>query len=88
MPHYVLKYRQQALKQISKLLKDQLPRIVRKLEALQTQPYPNGCKKLSCGKGMLRLRSGGYRILYQVDSEQMTVTRLLVSDRKDAYRNI
>ncbi|MGC8602897.1 MAG: type II toxin-antitoxin system RelE family toxin [Desulfomonilaceae bacterium] len=83
-----MKYRQQALKQISKLPQDQLPRIVRRIEALQKEPYLRGCKKLSCGKGMFRVRSGNYRILYQVYSDEMTVTILLVSDRKEAYRNI
>jgi mRNA interferase RelE/StbE len=88
VPQYVLRYRQQALKQIARLPQDQLSRIVIRIEALQTEPYPKGCKKFSSGKGMLRLRYGNYLILYQVDSHEMTVTILLVSDRKDAYRNI
>lgn len=59
--------------------------IVKKIEALQTEPYPAGSKKLAGREGW-RMRVGDYRILYTVDTKAKEVTILSVAHRKDAYR--
>lgn len=35
-----------------------------------------------------RLRSGDYRVLYEVDDDKSTVTVTNIGDRKDIYREL
>ena len=49
-------------------------------------PRPVGVKSLK-GKyrGLLRIRSGNYRIIYHVQDSKLIVTVIKVADRKDVY---
>jgi mRNA interferase RelE/StbE len=55
------------------------------IERLQEEPRPPGCRKLSDREGW-RLRVGDYRVIYEIDDEQRTVTVLQVGHRRDIYR--
>lgn len=64
--------------------------IKRKIEQLAGDPYPPGSKKL---KGVTegdepvhRIRSGKYRILYQVKDNPSEIIILDIDHRKDIYR--
>jgi len=61
-------------------------RIARKMEALFGGPYPVGYKKLTGSQNAYRLRSGDYRILYEVDLRARAITIYTVEHRKQAYR--
>jgi mRNA interferase RelE/StbE len=37
-------------------------------------------------RGLLRVRSGGYRIVYRVEDDRLIVIVVGVGDRKDVYR--
>jgi len=60
-------------------------RIVHRIEALGTDPRPQGCEKLS-GEDKYRLRQGDYRILYEVVDRELIVTVVKVGNRRDVYR--
>ena len=77
-----------------------LPRAERQLEALDNKlyqtlkskiadlaanPRPPGCRKLSDRPGW-RVRSGDYRVLYDIDDAAKTVTILEVGHRREIYR--
>jgi mRNA interferase RelE/StbE len=77
-----------------------LPRAERQLEALDNKPYQNlkskisdlaanprppGCRKLSDRPGW-RVRSGDYRVLYDIDDAAKIVTILEVGHRREIYR--
>ena len=49
-------------------------------------PRPPGCKKLKGDEKTWRIRSGRYRILYQIDDSAKVVTVVGVGHRKDVYR--
>ncbi len=53
--------------------------------ALATDPRPPGCSKLQGREGW-RIRQGDYRVIYEIDDRQQTVTILRVRHRRDVYR--
>lgn len=52
---------------------------------LAQDPRPRGCQKLS-GRDGWRIRVGDYRVIYEIDDPQQTVTVLHVGHRRDVYR--
>ena len=54
--------------------------------ALSNNPRPRHCRKLSGGGSNWRLRSGVYRILYEIDEKTKTVRVYRIAHRKDVYR--
>ena len=59
-------------------------RIVRAISALAEDPRPPGCRKLS-GKDKYRVRSGQYRILYEIRDEALVIVIVKVAKRSEAY---
>ena len=55
---------------------------------LADTPRPAGMKKLKGAGGLLRLRVGDYRILYEVDDAKKLVTVAEVLHRSKAYRRL
>lgn len=85
---YSLEYEIEALKQLAKIPTKKTKRqILEKIEQLEKEPHPRGSKKLSCKIATFRLRSGRYRILYQVDSTSKIITVMSIDDRKDIYKH-
>jgi mRNA interferase RelE/StbE len=54
-------------------------------EALDEDPRPPGCEKLP-GQQKYRLRQGKYRILYSVQDKALTIWVVKVGHRKDINR--
>ena len=52
---------------------------------LGNDPKPPGCRKLAGREGW-RIRVGDYRIIYEIDPAQHSVTVLHVGHRRDVYR--
>jgi len=52
---------------------------------LSDQPRPPGCEKLT-GRDLFRVRQGQYRILYEVQDDDLTVTIFKIGHRRDIYR--
>ena len=62
--------------------------IARWIDALAEDPRPAGCKKLSGEEDLYRLRSGVYRILYQVREKALVVLVLRIGHRREIYRRL
>jgi mRNA interferase RelE/StbE len=73
-----------AQKQLATLPKQNYSRIRDLMATLATNPRPSGCKKLTGREGW-RVRSGDYRVIYEIDDDQRRVTVLDVGHRKDIY---
>jgi mRNA interferase RelE/StbE len=52
--------------------------------ALAENPRPAGCKKL-VGREGWRIRSGNYRVIYEIDDALKKVTVLHIGHRRDVY---
>jgi len=60
-------------------------RVVARMQGLSDQPRPPGCEKLT-GHDLFRIRQGNYRILYEVQDHDLTVTIFKIGHRRDVYR--
>jgi mRNA interferase RelE/StbE len=57
-----------------------------RIQGLAENPRPPGVKALKGKhKGLYRIRSGDYRIVYGVRDVELLVTVVRVADRKDSY---
>ena len=65
--------------------RSEVPRILEEIQKLAEDPRPNGCKKLT-NEELYRIRIGNYRVIYEVYETRLVVHVIKVGHRKDAYR--
>jgi mRNA interferase RelE/StbE len=75
-----------AAKELERLPSQIINRIVDVLESFQVNPRPKGCKKLIGSTDLWRVRSGDYRIIYEIDDPNRIVDVNAIRHRSDAYR--
>lgn len=75
-----------ALRQIHKLDAQARRRVQAAIELLADQPCPPGATKLSGGDGEWRVRTGDYRIIYEIHDQALLVLVVAVGHRRDVYR--
>lgn len=85
MASYRLLIKPSAAKELEGLPTKERKRIVTRMQALSTQPRPPGCEKLT-GHDLFRVRQGRYRILYEVQDQDLVVTVFKIGHRRDVYR--
>lgn len=59
---------------------------LREITALQDDPRPHGCLKLTGATEEYRIRIGEYRVRYRIDDDTTEVAVIDVRHRKDIYR--
>lgn len=86
MARYELLIKPSALKELERVRsrKDR-QRIVRRMNDLGEEPRPPGCQKLSA-EPRYRVRTGDYRVLYEIDDDRSMVTITKVGHRREVYR--
>jgi len=73
-------------KELKEIPKVDQKRIMKKIEALTDNPLPAGCKALQGAlSGYHRIRSGWYRVVYNVDQEKVTILILKIGHRSSIY---
>jgi len=82
---YSVVFTSKALKELLKIGEPNYSKIRMAIMALVTNPRPVGYKKLS-GRDGYRIRQGGYRIIYLIEDNILTVTIVKIAHRKDAYK--
>ena len=84
---YEVRISNSAAKEIQNLPKQEIKKVVSKIEGLAENPRPVGCKKLEGTKEKLwRLRSGNYRIVFAIEDTIKIVEVRSVGDRKQIYK--
>ncbi len=73
-----------AVKELAALQEHDRLRIQTTISALGGNPHPYGVKKLA-GRGGYRIRSGHYRVIFEIDNSAGVITVLHVGHRKDVY---
>jgi mRNA interferase RelE/StbE len=81
---YEVFIRRRASKELADLPVRYYERIKASVFALGYDPRPPGCLKLT-GRPGWRIRVGDYRIIYEIDDSNGTVTVLDVGNRRDIY---
>ena len=85
MVAYKLFFKKSVQKDFDTIPKKDLRKILNRIEALEEDPRPHGCEKLT-GQERYRLRQGRYRIVYSIQDDELTVWVVKVGHRKDIYR--
>jgi mRNA interferase RelE/StbE len=83
---YLVELAPAAVRQIKKLPREIQQRIAIKLEDLAIEPRPGGVVKLEESQSLYRVRSGDYRIIYEIQDEVLSVLVVKVAHRRDVYR--
>jgi len=82
---YVIYILRRAQKELAQLPTYAYERVRDAIRALAQDPRPPGCLKLKGREGW-RLRVGDYRVIYEIDDKQRTVTIFHIGHRRDVYR--
>jgi len=85
MPSYTILLTKKAQKQLDKLTYNIAEPIIEAISNLENEPRPNGCKKLK-GRDAYRIRSGNYRIIYDVQDNELIIDVIALGHRKDVYK--
>ena len=85
MESYRIVVKQSVSKDLKKIPKKEVKRILSAIQSLAANPRPPQSKKLS-GQERYRLRQGNYRILYSIEDENLVVCVVRVGNRRDVYR--
>ena len=74
-----------AVRQLRKLDRVAQRRVHAAIELLAGEPRPSGAKKLVGGDGEWRVRTGDYRIVYEIRDSVLLVLVVAVGHRRDIY---
>jgi len=55
---------------------------------LSSDPRPSGCENISGWPGLLRVRTGNYRVVYEVQDKRLLVLVVVIGDRRDIYQRL
>jgi mRNA interferase RelE/StbE len=61
--------------------------IVRRIQALASEPRSTGCERLAGHSTLFRVRQGQYRVIYTVNDAQRMVEVVKVGHRREVYRS-
>ena len=85
MARYRVVVRKSVWKDLDRVPRKDVRRIVKAIGALATDPRPPQSKKLS-GEEKYRLRCGDYRVIYEICDEQLVVCVVKARHRRNVYR--
>jgi mRNA interferase RelE/StbE len=85
--HYRVVIAKPALNTLQKLPKDVRRRIRNRIDDLTHDPRPPGVEKLAGEPNGYRVRVGDYRVLYEIQGDQLVVYVVRIGHRRDVYRN-
>jgi mRNA interferase RelE/StbE len=85
MAEYEIYFKESVWKELRKVPKNDLKRILSRIENLGDDPHPTGCEKLT-GHELYRVRQGKYRIVYSIQDKELAVWIIKVGHRKNIYR--
>jgi len=85
MGSYNIEWKHSAARELRKLPREAVLRILQAVEQLATEPYPHGVRKLVGAQHTYRIRVGDYRVVYNVVSSTLIIQIVRVGHRRDVY---
>ena len=85
MADYRILIKPSAVKELNKIPKTELPKIIARIEVLSKNPRPKGCEKLAA-QNSYRIRQGSYRIIYTIEDDRLIIIVIKIGHRRDVYR--
>ena len=86
MDSYQIEWKKSTAKDLRKIPKNQVLRIVEAVQKLENDPTPAGSTKLCGSDSSYRIRVGDYRVIYDFAEERIIIEVVKVGHRKDVYR--
>jgi mRNA interferase RelE/StbE len=88
MDSFEIVFQSSVHKDLRRLPKSAIARVMARIEGLAADPLPPRVVKLSDAERLYRIRVGDYRVVYELDTEAKRVTIHYVRHRRDVYRAI
>ena len=85
---YKIELKPRAQKFIAAQSKKIQRQLIERIESLGVAPHPRGSKLLHTEERLYRLRSGAYRIIYQVQHDKLLVVIASIGHRSSVYDRI
>ncbi len=85
-PAYRIRIEKRALKALSSLPKRTRTKVRKAIDGLAKTPRPQGVKKLADEHQLYRIRVGSFRIVYQIQDQDLLVLVVKIGHRRDVYR--
>jgi mRNA interferase RelE/StbE len=86
MATYKIEWKRSALKELEKLPRPIISKVVSAVDNLSSNPFPQGVRKLMGSESSYRIRLGDYRVLYSVIEKRLIIEIIRVGHRKDVYK--
>jgi mRNA interferase RelE/StbE len=86
MDTYKVEWKRSAIKELEKLPRPMISKIVSAVDNLSSNPFPQGVRKLMGTESSYRIRLGDYRVLYTVAEKRLIMEIIRVGHRKDVYK--
>jgi mRNA interferase RelE/StbE len=86
MGSYRIEFARSAERDLRRIDRPVVPRIVSAIAGLEANPRPPGTKKLVGADRTYRLRVGDYRVIYTVDDSVFIVSVDRIRHRREVYR--
>ena len=85
MDSYNIEWKHSAARELRRLPREAVLRILQAVEQLAIEPYPHGVRKLVGSERTYRIRVGDYRVVYNVVSSILVIQIIRVGHRRDIY---
>jgi mRNA interferase RelE/StbE len=82
---YTVSILRRAQNELQQLPREDYARVRDAIRALAYEPRPTGCLVLT-GRAGWRIRVGTYRVIYEINDAQRSITILHAGHRRDVYR--
>lgn len=83
---YSIRIRRSAARELRRIPPPHRTRIIHAIDSLGEHPLAGSVLKGGL-RGLRRIRVGRYRVVYEVQDDELVVLVIRVSHRKDAYRS-
>ena len=83
---YAIEFVPSARRELQKLPREVQLKLNPHIGSLSLDPRPIGSRKLKGGYGLLRIRVGDYRVIYEVRDKILVVLVVRVAHRREVYR--
>jgi len=85
MDSYNIEWKHSAARELRRLQRQAVLRILQAVEQLANESYPHGVRKLVGSEHTYRSRVGDYRVVYNVVSSTLIIQIIRVGHRRDVY---
>lgn len=85
MGRYSIELVRSIRKDLRRIAKKEVPKILKTIQSLADNPRPISSKKLT-NEELYRIRIGNFRILYEINDARQVVLVVKAGHRKDVYK--